>query len=214
MIEVSPMRAPRSDSVDGPHAKRGRLRNGNTPGHPSTAPRCGARTRRGAPCQAPAMANGRCRMHGGLSTGPKTPEGLERCRKARWKHGRYSAEAKRRRRRSNARRRWTKEFLSVLESYESMRGLLLEIEDQMARGDTRGLKGKCAQALRMWDRYEAVLAASEGLHGYRTSKPRRHLCAGHIQAMLEDWYSSLRQGRASSPTALRPPTSPADRWPP
>ena len=214
MTEVSPMPAPRPDSADGPHAKRGRLRNGNAPGDPSTAPRCGARTRRGAPCQAPAMANGRCRMHGGLSTGPKTPEGLERCRKARWKHGRYSAEAKRRRRRSNARRRWTKEFLSVLESYDSMVKLLWEIEDQMARGDTQGLKGKCARALQMWDRYEAVLAASEGLHGCPTSKPLHHSRADHIRAMLEDWYSSLRQGRASSPTALRPPASPADSRPP
>ena len=46
-------------------------------------PRCGARTRKGAPCRAPAVwdkendrpLNGRCRMHGGLSTGPKTLEG-------------------------------------------------------------------------------------------------------------------------------------------
>jgi hypothetical protein len=44
------------------------------------------------------MANGRCRMHGGPSTGPRTPEGLERSRKSGWKHGYYSAEAKRVRR--------------------------------------------------------------------------------------------------------------------
>ncbi|TGN50059.1 hypothetical protein E4L95_17810 [Paracoccus liaowanqingii] len=35
--------------------------------------RCGARTRQGMACQAPAMPNGRCRMHGGTSTGPRTP---------------------------------------------------------------------------------------------------------------------------------------------
>jgi hypothetical protein len=40
------------------------------------------------------MANGRCRMHGGPSTGPRTAEGLERSRKSGWKHGHYSAEAK------------------------------------------------------------------------------------------------------------------------
>jgi len=34
----------------------------------------------------------RCRLHGGLSTGPRTPEGLERSRRARWKHGAYSRE--------------------------------------------------------------------------------------------------------------------------
>jgi glucans biosynthesis protein len=53
------------------------------------ARRCGARTRRHQPCQAPAIkGKKRCRMHGGLSTGP-TPDGLERSRRARWKHGRF-----------------------------------------------------------------------------------------------------------------------------
>ena len=46
------------------------------------------------PCRAPAMANGRCRLHGGKSTGPRTPEGLERSRRARLVHGYYTAEAK------------------------------------------------------------------------------------------------------------------------
>ena len=32
-------------------------------------------------------------MHGGASTGPRTAEGLERSRRARWKHGLYSAAA-------------------------------------------------------------------------------------------------------------------------
>ena len=53
-----------------PHAKRyGWLKNGNPPGDFSKASRCGAKTRKGKPCQAPAMANGRCRMHGGKSPG-------------------------------------------------------------------------------------------------------------------------------------------------
>src|SRR5215470_7955696 len=60
----------------------------------SNVRRCGAKTRRGTACQCPAMKNGRCRLHGGKSTGPRTPEGLERSRRARWKHGRYSREAK------------------------------------------------------------------------------------------------------------------------
>jgi len=41
-------------------------------------PRCGAKTRKGTPCQAQALANGRCKHHGGLSTGPRlkwSPEG-------------------------------------------------------------------------------------------------------------------------------------------
>jgi hypothetical protein len=54
-------------------------------------PRCGARTRTGMACQSPAMPNGRCRMHGGSSTGP-TAAGIERIRQARTIHGRHSAE--------------------------------------------------------------------------------------------------------------------------
>jgi hypothetical protein len=78
-----------------PEAKRrGWLRNGNPPGDYSKAPRCGAKTRRGTACQGPAMPNGRCRMHGGPSTGPRTPEGRERSRQASLKHGYYSARAK------------------------------------------------------------------------------------------------------------------------
>ena len=41
-----------------------------------TGDRCGAYARTsGLPCQAQALHNGRCRNHGGLSTGPKTSEG-------------------------------------------------------------------------------------------------------------------------------------------
>jgi hypothetical protein len=82
-----------------PQAKRcGWLKNGNPPGDLSKAPRCGARTRRRTSCKAPAMANGRCRLHGGKSTGPRTPEGLQRCKMANWKTGEHSAEAFDRRR--------------------------------------------------------------------------------------------------------------------
>lgn len=57
------------------------------------------------------MANGRCRMHGGASTGPRTPEGLERLRKARTIHGRYSAAAIELRRMLAAERRALRELL-------------------------------------------------------------------------------------------------------
>jgi hypothetical protein len=61
----------------------------------NAAPRCGARSKRtGLPCRAAAMPNGRCKVHGGKSTGPRTPEGLARSRRANWKHGYYSREAK------------------------------------------------------------------------------------------------------------------------
>jgi hypothetical protein len=71
---------------------RGRLKNGNPSGDYMAAPRCGAKTRAGCNCRQPAMANGRCRFHGGKSTGPRTAGGLERCRRARFTHGFRSAE--------------------------------------------------------------------------------------------------------------------------
>ena len=47
--------------------------------------RCGAKTRRGTMCLSPAMANGRCRMHGGLSlAGQESP---------RYRHGWYTRAA-------------------------------------------------------------------------------------------------------------------------
>jgi len=95
--------------------KRGWLKNGNPPGDPATAPRCGAKTRPGTPCRGPAMPNGRCRMHGGPSTGPKTPEGLERSRKARWKHGRRSREAIEQRRQTRAAMRALRDLIANLQ---------------------------------------------------------------------------------------------------
>ena len=38
--------------------------------------RCGAKTRRGTACRRPAnKRNGRCRLHGGASSGPRTEQG-------------------------------------------------------------------------------------------------------------------------------------------
>lgn len=64
--------------------------------------RCGAACRDGHACRTPAMANGRCRMHGGASTGPRTPHGLARSRAARLVHGRCSTPALTARRRRGA----------------------------------------------------------------------------------------------------------------
>src|SRR5262245_65953930 len=61
----------------------------------NAAPRCGACSKRtGKACQGAAMPNGRCKLHGGKSTGPRTPEGLERSRRANWKHGHFPGKAK------------------------------------------------------------------------------------------------------------------------
>ncbi len=41
--------------------------------------KCGAKCRTGKPCKAPVVhGRNRCRMHGGLSTGPRTWEGIMR----------------------------------------------------------------------------------------------------------------------------------------
>ena len=57
-------------------------------------PTCGAKTRGGDPCRNYAMKNGRCRMHGGASTGPKTAAGVARWRAAVTTHGGRSREMK------------------------------------------------------------------------------------------------------------------------
>lgn len=63
--------------------------------------RCGAKTRRGTECQRPAhKINGRCSLHGGLSSGPKTNEGLQRISEANRKHGRYTKDKLERQRRA------------------------------------------------------------------------------------------------------------------
>jgi hypothetical protein len=50
---------------------------------------CGAKTRSGAPCRQKQMKNGRCRMHGGKNTGPKTEEGKKKVSQNAIKHGAY-----------------------------------------------------------------------------------------------------------------------------
>jgi len=84
-----------TEPQDPVHRERvhGPLRNGNPRGNPNLAPRCGAKTRLGCPCKSPAMANGRCRMHGGASTGPKTAEGKARIAAASARRGNQEARA-------------------------------------------------------------------------------------------------------------------------
>lgn len=87
------------------------------------AARCGAKARRegGSPCGQPAMANGRCRLHGGKSTGPRTPEGLKSSRRARWKHGYYSARAKAERADARATMRELRDLEALLRTFSPTR---------------------------------------------------------------------------------------------
>ena len=105
-----PAQAPVPQPATGlrPGGRDGPLRNGNPRGNPHLAPRCGAKARTtGCACRAEpargrlsrgAMANGRCpagqargqALHGGKSTGPRTPEGRASVARAHTTHGRYA----------------------------------------------------------------------------------------------------------------------------
>ena len=58
---------------------------------------CGAKTRRGTSCLRKALPNGRYPNHGGMSTGPRTPEGragisaFQRNRWARWREAKVAS---------------------------------------------------------------------------------------------------------------------------
>lgn len=83
------------------------------------SPRCGAKNRRGLPCQCPAMRDKRrCRLHGGLSTGPRTSEGINRIKVARTIHGHYSKEKLEERRQVRALFRETRRILMAMSNEE------------------------------------------------------------------------------------------------
>ena len=55
--------------------------------------RCEALTRRGSLCKRPGnKKNGRCKFHGGYSTGPKTKDGIDKLIASKIKHGRFTKE--------------------------------------------------------------------------------------------------------------------------
>ena len=72
------------------------LRGGVKPFDLSTLPKCGAKPRSGKPCQRYGnKKNGRCRLHGGRSTGAKNQKGT---RNSSFKTGYYTQEAVQQRR--------------------------------------------------------------------------------------------------------------------
>jgi hypothetical protein len=74
-------------------------------------PRCGAYARTtGEPCKAPAMANGRCRMHGGAS--PGAPKGE---RNGNYRHGRRTQDAEVQRRQGRTLLRAMLQLLAEIE---------------------------------------------------------------------------------------------------
>ncbi len=68
------------------------LKNGNKPYDLRLHPHCGALKRKGGICKGKAMKNGKCRLHGGKSTGSITQAGKEKCANANFKSGLHSKE--------------------------------------------------------------------------------------------------------------------------
>ena len=81
----------------------------------------------------------RCRLHGGLSTGPRTAEGLARIRAANTRHGRWSRE-------SIALRREISKFQA--NGRRSARSFPREFRDRMIRLCSGPLETRYAEALR------------------------------------------------------------------
>ena len=87
--------------------------------------RCGAKTRQGTGCQRPAnKKNGRCRLHGGASTGAKTSEGRDRISQANMRHGKYTKDKLEKRRENAAKGRQIRKELRQMERELIAVGLL------------------------------------------------------------------------------------------
>ena len=86
---------------------------------------CNAKTRSGGQCQrAGNPKNGRCHLHGGKSTGPKTAEGRARIAAAQFKHGNRSKAAIAAQRARAARGRAVRAELAALEAEVIREGML------------------------------------------------------------------------------------------
>lgn len=79
-----------------------------------SAKKCLAKTRKQNLCQSPAMKNGRCRMHGGKSTGAKTKEGIIKISNANLKTGFYTKESIQERKNFSKLLKEDREFLQYL----------------------------------------------------------------------------------------------------
>ena len=80
------------------------------------------------------MANGRCRMHGGKSTGPRTRDGVERIRAARTSHGFWSQDGRAFRRFCSALLRNVRQLMQLTADQEALRR-----KDPMQSGAVAGV---------------------------------------------------------------------------
>ncbi len=87
--------------------------------------RCGAKTRRGTACLRPAHNdNGRFRLHGGASTGPRTTDGVARISAANLRHGKFTKDKLDKRKANAAKGREIRKELRQMESELIANGLL------------------------------------------------------------------------------------------
>lgn len=96
---------------------------------------------------APAMKNGRCRMHGGTSTGPRTSDGKARCAAVNWRHGMRSAQVRAQSREFRARIRWRTSVFVALGKADRLFGLLHRIAVSLDLGTADRLDRLCSAAL-------------------------------------------------------------------
>ena len=86
---------------------------------------CNAKTRAGSLCQrAGSPKNGRCHLHGGKSTGPRTDEGRARIAAAQFKHGKRSKTFVAAQRAKNAKGKAINRELKAIEATAISDGLL------------------------------------------------------------------------------------------
>ena len=87
--------------------------------------KCRAKTRSGSLCQrAASPKNGRCHLHGGKSTGPRTDEGRARIAAAQFKHGKRSKTFVAAQRAKNAKGKAINRELKAIEATAINDGLL------------------------------------------------------------------------------------------
>ena len=170
-----------------PTPQRGRFLpggGGNPRGNPASAPRCGARTRAGRPCQAPAVTGKtRCRMHGGRSTGARTPEGLARLRAAATIHGVYGPEAR-------ARERFTLSW--------ARRGRVLREAVRFYDGLPPDMR------LRLFDAPELMVPEVPAKPARPLSRAQERALAKTEAAALAPWKAAIAAARAAAKIATAP----------
>ena len=99
-------------------------------------------------------------MHGGPSTGPRTPEGLDNSRKARLTDGRHTAARKRLRRQLT----WVRSFAKLLAKCDQMHQSLVAIKRALEVGRPPNvLTAKCLKALPLYEQYLAVLESASAV---------------------------------------------------